>query len=127
MIALVALLVVGPQKLPQMLRTLGEWIRKLRQMTTQVRAQTGIDEILRQEGIDGGISELRSLIRGDLADLARVRHRPELAPPNPYEEAVELDRWREYPPEGVDAAGALPDDLADEPPAPEPEPSPDGS
>ena len=110
-----------------MLRTLGEWVSKLRHMTTQVRAQTGIDEILPQEGIDGGISELRNLIRGDLAELSRARSRaPELPEaPNPYEEAVELDRYREYPPEGVDAAGALPDDLVDDEPAvaPAPEPS----
>lgn len=120
LIAVVALLVVGPQKLPSMLRTLGEWARKIRQMTTQVRAQTGIDDILRQEGIDGGISELRSLIRGDLAALTRARtHQPEAAleADDPYESAASLDRTREYPPEGPDAAGALADDLWDEPAA----------
>lgn len=117
LIAIVALIVVGPQKLPSMLRTLGEWVRKIRHMTTQVRAQTGIDDILRQEGIDGGIAELRSLIRGDLAALTRARgHVPEALPAeDPYESAVELDRYREYPPEGADAAGALADDLWDEP------------
>jgi len=117
LIAIVALIVVGPQKLPGMLRTLGQWIRRLREMTTQVRAQTGIDEILRQEGIDGGIAELRSLIRGDLAQLARARSHEHEAPAprdDPYEEAFELDRYREYPLEGPDAHGALPDDLVDE-------------
>ncbi|MCC6901376.1 MAG: twin-arginine translocase subunit TatB [Polyangiaceae bacterium] len=120
LIAVVALIVVGPQKLPAMLRSLGEWVRKIRTMTTQVRAQTGIDEILRQEGIDGGISELRNLIRGDLAALTYARtHVNEPAPAyDPYESAVELDRTREYPLEGVDAGGALADDLWDEPEAP---------
>lgn len=119
LIAVVALLVVGPQKLPSMLRTLGEWARKLRHMTTQVRAQTGIDEILRQEGIDGGISELRSLIRGDLAALARGRSPAAEPEPldDPYPRTAELDRTREYPPEGPDACGALADDLWDEPAA----------
>lgn len=141
LIAIVALIVVGPQKLPGMLRTLGEWIRKIRTMTTQVRAQTGIDEILRQEGIDGGISELRNLIRGDLAALTRARtHLPEpAASDDPYESAAQVDRFREYPPEGPDAAGAIPDDLWEEPAAdapaatldapshaaPEPEPAPE--
>ncbi len=115
MIALVALIVVGPQKLPSMLRTLGQWVRRLRQMTTEVRAQTGIDEILRQEGFDGGIAELRNLVRGDLALLARERaHVPAPVRDDPYEAAHELDLTREYPVDGADAAGALPDDLVDE-------------
>jgi sec-independent protein translocase protein TatB len=118
LIAIIALIVVGPQKLPGMLRTLGQWIRRVREMTTQVRAQTGIDEILRQEGIDGGIAELRNLIRGDLAQLTRARHdyppTPAARAEDPYEEAFELDRYREYPLEGADSHGALPDDLVDE-------------
>jgi sec-independent protein translocase protein TatB len=118
-IAIVTLLVVGPQKLPRMLRTLGDWVAKLRRMTTQVRAQTGIDEILRQEGIDGGIAELRSILRGDLGATLRgpgMRNRE--AVEDPYR-TVEDDRLREYPPEGPDAYGALPDDLV-EPAADEP-------
>jgi sec-independent protein translocase protein TatB len=121
--AIVALLVVGPKKLPQMLRTLGTWVRKVRQMTTEVRAQTGIDSILREEGLEGGIAELRSLVRGDLVALARERRAAADVPDDPYPEAMETDRTREYPPEGVDAAGALPDDLVDDP-VPEPLPSP---
>jgi sec-independent protein translocase protein TatB len=116
LILVVALVVVGPHKLPGMLRSLGEWVRKLRRLTTEVRAQTGIDDILRQEGIDGGLSELRSIMRGDLSGVAR-EHRPAaaaLAAADPYREVVEADASREYPPEGVDAQGALPDDLVDD-------------
>lgn len=109
LIATVALIVVGPQKLPGVLRTLGQWVRKLRRLTTEVRAQSGIDEVLRQEGLHGGVNELRSLIRGELPAAPRrpVPGRQE----TPYNEAVVVDTTREYPPEGVDAAGALPDDL----------------
>lgn len=111
-IALITLIFVGPQKLPGMLYTLGRWIRKLRQLTTEVRAQTGIDEILRQEGFEGGLGELRSMLRGDIqvGRGARRRHYDD----DPYEENYELDQSREYPPEGADAAGAVPDDLVDE-------------
>lgn len=120
-IALVTLVVVGPQKLPAMLRTVGEWVGKLRRLTTEVRAQTGIDEILRSEGIDGGLGELRSMLRGDLGGSRSRQHAP--AADDPYRD-VEADPWREYPVEGPDAYGALPDDLvdgADEPlPAEEP-------
>ncbi len=109
MIAVVALIVVGPHKLPGVLRSLGQWVRKLRRLTTEVRAQTGIDELLREEGIQGGLTELRGMLRGEIA-AARAHQRPA----DPYIDAVELDLTREYPPEGVDAYGALPEDLLDD-------------
>jgi sec-independent protein translocase protein TatB len=130
LIATVTLIVVGPQKLPKMLRTMGEWIAKLRRMTTEVRAQTGIDDILRQEGIDGGLSELRSILRGDLSGVGRSYPQRPRVVEDPYPDAIELDRTREYPPEGADAGGALADDLVDDAPEPaaevaEPEPKPE--
>lgn len=107
-IAIVALLFVGPRRLPGMLRDMGNWVRKLRKMTTDVRAQTGIDDILRAEGLSGGLNELRSLMRGGPA--------PAPAPYRPHEEpGRDIDVAREYPPEGADANGAIPDDLVDEP------------
>lgn len=107
-IAIVALLAVGPRRLPGMLRDMGNWIRKLRKMTTDVRAQTGIDDILRAEGLSGGLNELRSLMRGAPA--------PAPAPYRPHEDLTrDIDIAREYPPEGADAKGAIPDDLVDEP------------
>jgi sec-independent protein translocase protein TatB len=113
LIALVTLVVVGPHRLPGMLRTVGEWARRLRRITTEVRAQTGIDEVLRQEGIEGGIVELRSMMRGDFSSVHRERQQPQRVE-DPYREPIEIDRSREYPPEGVDAAYALADDLVDE-------------
>lgn len=136
-IAVMTLIVVGPQKLPKMLRTVGEFLGKLRRLTTEVRAQTGIDDILRQEGIDGGLSELRAILRGDLSGVggggrnAGQVTRRQVVEDDPYKHAIELDKTREYPPEGADAAGALPDDLIDDEPEPEataqnaePEPEP---
>jgi sec-independent protein translocase protein TatB len=114
-IVVVALVVVGPQKLPGMLRTLGEWIRKLRTFTTEMRAQTGIDDILRQEGFEGGLQELRALMRGDLRTLGSgPRARSGTSPADPYAALATPDRFREYPTEGADAAEALSDDLVDE-------------
>jgi sec-independent protein translocase protein TatB len=123
-IAVVALVVVGPQKLPGMLLTLGRWIRKLRMLTVEMRSQSGIDDVLRQEGLHGGLTELRSLVRGDVFRQPGPRVVQQSA--QPHNEATHIDPTREFPPEGVDAAGALPDDLvdtneADEPEADEPE------
>lgn len=103
-IAVVALIFVGPQRLPGLLRTAGEWIGKLRRLTTEVRAQTGIDEILREEGIDG-VRELRSLLRGEVGNRNWGGKSPV------YEGAAEPQLSDEYPVEGADAGNALPDDL----------------
>ncbi len=111
-ICLVALVAVGPQKLPGMLKTMGQWARKLRKMTMDVRQQTGIDEMLRAEGIQ--ISELRSLMRGYHGGAAPAAAAPTPAPVRPYNDPyddIEPDPSREYPMEGADSYGALPDDL----------------
>jgi sec-independent protein translocase protein TatB len=113
LIGVVTLVAVGPQRLPGLLKNLATWIRKLRKMTTDVRQQTGIDDLLRAEGLNGGLSELRTLMRGGGGIApAPAPYRP---PEDPYGH-IEIDITREYPPEGPDAKGALPDDLAaDEP------------
>ena len=114
-IAMVALVVVGPHKLPGMLRRVGGWIGKLRRLTTEVRQQTGIDDILREEGIDGGLNELRSMMRGDIRSWSKVAQGGGSQPGNdPYAAPIQLDRTREYPVEGPDAHDALPDDLVDD-------------
>jgi sec-independent protein translocase protein TatB len=118
----VALLVLGPDKLPGMLRTLGQWLAKLRKLTTEVRHQSGIDDVLRAEGLDGGLNELRGLMRGGLSGSV-LSHAA--AAVQPYNSSLASsnsanrthldhfipDKSREYPPEGADAYGALPEDL----------------
>jgi sec-independent protein translocase protein TatB len=109
----VALLVLGPDKLPGMLRTMGQWLAKLRRLTTEVRHQSGIDEVLRAEGFDGGLNELRSIMRGGTAMAAT--HQATIRQPQP--EQFVSDKSREYPAEGPDAYGALPEDLVSPAPA----------
>jgi sec-independent protein translocase protein TatB len=129
-IAIVALVAVGPQKLPGLLRTLGTWGRKLRMMSHEMRAQSGIDDVLKAEGLQGGLHELRSLMRGQASfyNPATPYSPPPQpvtppAPPPPPEPAEEdpyadvgVDVSREYPPEGPDAYGAIADDLLDDEP-----------
>ena len=127
LIAVVALVVFDPRRLPEVLGTAGKWVAKVRRMTTEMRRQTGIDEILREEGISGGISELRSMLRPDLMAAARfgvggaVLGTNQGSAVNAQGEAVDFDRFREYPTEGPDAYGAIPEDLLDSPP-PSPRP-----
>ncbi|MEO8900608.1 MAG: twin-arginine translocase TatA/TatE family subunit [Polyangiaceae bacterium] len=120
-ICVVALIAVGPKKLPGMLQTLGQWLRKLRNITTEVRNQTGIDDLLRSEGLHGGLNELRGLLRGG--------HATPFEPPQPqplvthtfHEDPyanMDIDASREYPFEGADSYGALPDDLLNNDPLP---------
>lgn len=126
-ICVVALIAVGPKKLPGMLHTLGQWVRKLRNLTNDVRSQTGIDELLRTEGLQGGLNELRGLLRGNHGvqfDPPHVVSAPVVSHPaiveDPYAD-FEIDVSREYPQEGADSYGALPDDLIEEEPLQLPE------
>lgn len=128
LIGVVTLIAVGPKRLPGLLRDLAKWIRKLRKMTTDVRQQTGIDELLRAEGLHGGLNELRGLMRGG-GFPGPAPAPPQIRIPSPPEDpyaVLDMDVSREYPPEGPDSKGALPDDLTatDDVPAPAPAPAP---
>ena len=129
MICVVALIAVGPKKLPGMLHSLGQFIRKMRNMSNDVRNQTGIDQLLRAVGLHGGLNELRGLLRinhgisfdpphvstpapsepigGQSISSEPIVHAPI---DDPYAH-MDIDSTREYPLEGADAYGALPDDL----------------
>ena len=126
-ICVVALIAVGPKKLPGMLHQLGQWIRKLRNLTNDMRSQTGIDELLRSEGLHGGLNELRGLLRGNhgisfdplptmsAASTVSTTSVTSSAVDDPYVNVnTGMDTSREYPPEGADAYGALPDDLLED-------------
>lgn len=76
-LVIVGIVVVGPKKLPQMMRTAGQWVAKLRRLSTNLRSQSGIDEILRIEGLEKEMRELRALTRINVMDtLAGVGDRP---------------------------------------------------
>jgi len=50
LVLVVALVVVGPKDLPKLMRTLGQWMGKARQMADQFR--TSFDEMTRQAELD---------------------------------------------------------------------------
>ncbi len=119
-VVIVALVVMGPKELPKVLRKLGQWAGKLRRMAADLRAQSGIDEALRTEGLDMDIHEIRKLARGELdgvvkADVAAaatasaVASRAAAAPTPAIFSDMFVERDRENPREGPDSYGALPD------------------
>lgn len=97
-IGIVALVVVGPRRLPSMLRTAGQFIGKVRRMAMDIRTESGIDEILDAEGIRSEIDNFRRLAAGEI-------------PPDEAVRTIHPDREREYPRVGCDAYGALSEDL----------------
>lgn len=58
---IVGIVVVGPKRLPEMMRKAGQWTVKLRRMSNDLRNQSGIDRILKEEGLEKEIRELRAL------------------------------------------------------------------
>ncbi|MGH6782608.1 MAG: Sec-independent protein translocase protein TatB [Sphingomonadaceae bacterium] len=50
LVALVALVVIGPKDLPRLMRTVGQWVAKARGMARHFR--TGMDEMIRQSEIE---------------------------------------------------------------------------
>jgi sec-independent protein translocase protein TatB len=59
LVLVVALVVVGPKDLPRLMRTLGQWMGKARQMADQFR--TSFDEMTRQAELDELRKELEAL------------------------------------------------------------------
>jgi sec-independent protein translocase protein TatB len=116
---IVAVVVIGPRDMPKVLRRLGQWAGKLRRMASDIRAQSGIDEVLRGEGIAEDIAEIRKLARGEMENMTRAANPVALAAaavrPDPYApqrataDDLVVHREREYPREGADSYKALPD------------------
>lgn len=118
-VIVVALVVMGPKDLPKMLRRLGQWAGKIRRMAADLRAQSGIDEALRSEGLADDIAEIRKLARGELdAVRAAATITEDTSRSGANETAYDargddfyVVRDREYPRDGADAYGALPDNA----------------
>jgi sec-independent protein translocase protein TatB len=102
LVAVIALVVIGPKDLPRVMRTVGRWVGKARGVARQFRA--GFDEMLRE-------SELREMEEKWRAENERImREHPAITPPmtpTPIESSS---------PSGADAPAATPQvDPAAEP------------
>lgn len=101
-LAVVALVVIGPKDLPRLLRSAGRLIGQAKRAISDVKRETGLGDVL----------------RGDFQDLERLAdHIEDLGPYRGDEVDKRLGtgeadafRAREYPPIGADSTGLLPED-----------------
>lgn len=106
-IALLAIVVVGPKDLPRVLRMAGRILGQAKRAIADVRRETGLDEVL----------------RGDFQDLERLADHIERIDAYKGDQPAQLGlphvdlveararREREYPTMGADAPGLLPEDA----------------
>jgi len=105
LVALVALVVVGPKNLPSTLRALGRAIREFQRASRELRRDAGFDEV-----VDEVTRPLREGLSGIEEDVSRERKGIEDAVT--YEDEDDdrgFDLSMEYPEGGPDDYGALPE------------------
>ena len=108
-VLVVALVVVGPKDLPKMMRMVGRWTGKAREMANQLRKS--FDEMARQSELDELRAEIESLRhQKPLADVDQSLHQsiiPELhepiVQPEPSAEKAALEPVNSEPGGGSDA------------------------
>jgi sec-independent protein translocase protein TatB len=130
-LVLVAVVVLGPKDLPRYLRQFGKMAGRLRNYAFELREKSGIDELLRNEGLDRDIADIRKLARiarGEVDGVVgavtrganpkrwRLAADAETAPypdseAKPLPAGLLLDGDHEFPALGADSYGALPDDA----------------
>ena len=80
LLAVVALVVIGPKDLPRVLRVLGQWVGKARSVARQFRS--GFDEMVRE-------AEVSEMEKKWAEENARIMAEPPpAAPPEPLEESA---------------------------------------
>ena len=80
-IAVIAIVVIGPRDLPKMLKTVGGWVRKARATVREL--QTGIEDMAREAELDEVKKSVESATRVDnwLDDKAVVKPPAGASPP----------------------------------------------
>ena len=96
-LGVVALLVLGPDKLPGTLRTAGSWIARARRLMTDIQVQSGLAQLQTTY-----LNPSRSHTTGESSSSSDPTGGPR---------ASFTSDEREYPIEGPDAYGALPEDV----------------
>lgn len=100
MVAIVAILVVGPKDLPKLLRTVGHWVRRARSLAREF--QSGLEDIGADEEIRNLSKEIGNVGQGfkkDMEKLADVnRNATTSSPPTQIEDKTKSDEPTEPKP-----------------------------
>jgi sec-independent protein translocase protein TatB len=126
-IALVALVVIGPKDLPKAMKTVAFWVRKARKLASEFHS--GIDQLVREAELEEAREAIRSASQMNLDRAVESTIDPTgdvnkaLTPPNDAD--LDSAHEPERPAPSPVIAEALPEPLS-EPPAPaEPAPAPE--
>lgn len=120
LIAIVGLLVIGPERLPEALRTLGLWIGRMRRsftnVKTEIEKEIGMDEIRRQLHNEAVMEEMKRIER-DVRDSVHAAEGPASSRPK-GQDSVTADTETDAPADSATEAPAVaaPDSTADQPP-----------
>jgi sec-independent protein translocase protein TatB len=111
LVAIVGLVVIGPDRLPEMLRTLGLWFGRMRRsfmsVKNEIEREIGMDDVRRQLHNEAVMEEMKRIE----AEVKRSVKDPAILPPKPR--AVDDPGANVSPP----PADQQPDDNATPPPA----------
>jgi sec-independent protein translocase protein TatB len=84
LVALIALVVIGPKDLPKVMRIVGNWVGKARGMAKHFRS--GLDEMMRQSELDEMEQKWRAeneKIMRETPNIADLSPTPLIMPPAP--------------------------------------------
>ena len=103
-VLVVALVVVGPKDLPKMMRVVGRWTGKAREMANQLRKR--FDAMARQSELDELRAEIEAMRhQKPLADIDHALHQPIL--PEQHMANMQTDTPAEKP--ALESAAAAPE------------------
>lgn len=110
-IAVVALVVIGPKDLPKVLRTVGQWTSKARSMAREF--QSGIDDMVRESELDELRKAARQITDGSIQDEVKKSIDPDGSLEKSFREPMIDDPFAEpkpvmEPPKSAEAAPAEP-------------------
>ena len=93
LIAIVGLLVIGPERLPETLRMIGLWLGRLRRSFTSVKAEIekeiGMDEVRRQLHNESVMEEMKRIEREVQNSVHDAKIDPDTVAGKPSDEAQE--------------------------------------